>query len=246
MGADFARQLAAKGYGLVLTARRKKAMEDLALEISASSPHARIRIIDGDLGRKDFREALIKATQGMDIEVLVNNAGFGAYGAFDQLKDEDEETMIGLDIVALVQLTKAYAPLMRSRGRGYILETASIGAFQPCPLYGSYGAAKAFVLSYGIAVRQELKGTGVRLCVLCPGVTRTGFFSAANQARLSKFQESSMQESPAVVRGALRALFKGRATHVPGFANRMNAFATRFVSRPFSAMVAQGLMSEKR
>lgn len=246
MGADFARQLASKGYNLVLTARRQKEMEDLARDIHASYPDSRIEIKSGDLGLKAFRTELIQATKDTGIEVLVNNAGFGAYGEFDRIPDDDEEAMIHLDIIALVHLTKNFAAQMKTQRKGFILETASIGAFQPCPLYGSYGAAKAFVLSYGLAVRQELKGSGVSLTVLCPGVTQTGFFTAAKQNTLSKFQKSSMADSATVVSGALTALFKNKAVYVPGFTNRINAFATRFVSRPLSAMIAQKLMRDKR
>jgi short-subunit dehydrogenase len=246
MGADFARQLGAKGFHLVLTARRQKEMEELGREIQSSCPEVQIKILSGDLGNKAFRTELMQATKDIDIHVLVNNAGFGAYGAFDAIPDSNEETMIGLDVIALVQLTKAFAARMKKLGKGYILETASIGAFQPCPLYGSYAAAKAFVLSYGLAVRQELKNTGVRLTVLCPGVTRTGFFTAAKQDSLSKFQKSSMADSATVVSGALKALFKGKAVFVPGFSNRINAFATRFVSRTFAAKIAQSMMEGDR
>jgi short-subunit dehydrogenase len=245
MGADFARQLAAKGYSLALTARRREAMEALAKEIRSARPDTGIEIIDGDLASKDCVARILEATKPLDIEILVNNAGFGAYGPFESIPEEAEETMIAVDVLALMRLTKAFALRMKARGRGFILETASIGAFQPCPLYGSYGAAKAFVLNYGLAVRQELKGSGVGLTVLCPGVTRTGFFDAAKQKNLSKFQESSMADSATVVRGAVKALFGGKAIYVPGAMNALNAFATRFVSRPLAAAVAQGLMAGK-
>jgi short-subunit dehydrogenase len=242
MGADFARELAGLGYALILTARRRKELEAVAGEIRAMRQDARIEIIPGDIGQAETRRLILAKTRDLAVEVLVNNAGFGAYGPFDAIPDGEEEAMLSLDIVALVQLTKAFASRMKAGGRGYILETASIGAFQPCPLYASYGAAKSFVLNYGLAVREELRGSGVSLTVLCPGVTRTGFFDAAKQAKLSRFQKSSMQESVTVVRGALKSLFGRKPIHVPGLMNRMNAFMTRFVSRPLAASVARGLM----
>jgi len=242
MGADFARELARKGYGLVLAARRKPAMESLAAEIRAASPGTAIVVVEADLGTEGGRARLLEATAGLDVEVLVNNAGYGAYGAFDAIPDAEEKAMLDLDVVALTQLTKAFASRMRRAGRGYVLETASIGAFQPCPLYGSYGAAKAYVLSYGLAVREELRGSGVSVTVLCPGVTRTGFFAAAGQSKLSGFQKRSMQESPEVVRGALAALFRRKAVFVPGAMNRLNAFMTRFVPRTAAARIARNLM----
>jgi len=245
MGADFARQLADRGYGLILTARRRPEMEALAAEIRAARSGARIEILEADLARPESLDNLLRAAQGFDVEVLVNNAGFGAYGSFEALPDAAEATMIGVDVMALIRLTKAFAPPMRGRGRGYILQTASIGAFQPCPLYASYGAAKAYVLSYGLAVREELRGSGVSVTVLCPGVTRTGFFSAAKQEELSPFQKAGMQESPRVVRGALAALFRGKPVYVPGLMNRVNAFMTRLAPRTLAASIARGLI-EKR
>jgi hypothetical protein len=242
MGADLARELAGRGYGVVLAARRVAEMEALAEEIRGKAPDARLKIVPCDLGRPESIEGLLSATAGLDVELLANNAGFGAYGPFDAISDDKEGLMLAVDIAALVRLTKAFAARMKARGRGFILQTASIAAFQPCPLYGSYGAAKSFVLNYGLAVREELRGSGVSLTVLCPGVTRTGFFDAASQASLSRYQRSSMQESMAVVRGALKALFRGKAVYVPGFANRMNAFATRFVPRTLAARIARGLM----
>jgi uncharacterized protein len=246
MGADFARRLAERGYDIVVTARRRKELEDLRAEILAARPEAEVLVIDCDLGTREGRDKVLQATAGLEAEVLINNAGFGAFGAFDAVPPETDEAMIALNVSAHTALTRAFASRMKARGRGFILETASIGAFQPCPMYGVYGATKAYVLSYGLAVRKELEGTGVSLTVLCPGVTKTGFFDAAKQASLTRFQRSSMQESDFVVRGALRALFAGKAIFVPGAMNRLNAFAVRFVSRSFAAGMAGNLVTPKK
>jgi short-subunit dehydrogenase len=242
MGADFARQLAVLGFNLVITARRQDALEALKAEIQAANGGVSVQVAAGDLADGAFRASLASQTAALDLSVLINNAGFGAYGPFDSLDWAKEEQMLDLDIKALVHLTKLYAPRLKTRGRGFILQTASIGAFQPCPLYASYGAAKSFVLNYGLAVRRELRGSGVSVMVLSPGVTETGFFDAAGNNRLSGFQKSSMMPSAAVVRSALKSLLKGRATHVPGLLNRVNAFCTRFVGRGFAAGLALKLM----
>jgi uncharacterized protein len=245
MGADFARQLAARGYDLFVTARRERELGELKEEIRSARPGTEVRVLAGDLGEKATRTALLEATGALPVEVLVNNAGFGSFGAFDSISEERDEGMIALNVSALNALTRAFAARMRAAGRGRILLTSSIGAFQPCPLYAVYGATKAYVLSYGLAARSELAGSGVSLTVLCPGVTRTGFFDAASQEKLSRFQSSSIQESATVVRGALAALFRGKAVYVPGMMNRLNAFATRFVSRTFAAKIAGSLLGAR-
>jgi short-subunit dehydrogenase len=238
MGADFARLLGDRGYNLVITARRADELGKLRDSILARHGELEVKVVSGDLSERSFRERLLSDCAVLDIEVLVNNAGFGAYGTFDATDEAKERSMLALDIDSLVHLTRALSVRMRERGRGFILETASIAAFQPCPLFATYAAAKAFVLSYGVAARTELAGTGVGVTVLCPGVTETAFFDVADQQQLSRFQRATMMKSEVVVRGALRALFAGKAVYVPGSANRVNAFLTRIVSRPFAARLA--------
>lgn len=242
MGADFARLLGERGYNLVITARRADELEKVKDSIIARHGDLEVKVLSGDLSDRAFRERLLADCMALDVEVLVNNAGFGAYGTFDATDEAKERAMLALDIDALVHLTRALSLRMRERGRGFILETASIAAFQPCPLFATYAAAKAFVLSYGVAARTELAGSGVGVTVLCPGVTETAFFDVADQQKLSGFQRATMMKSEVVVRGALRALFAGKAVYVPGFVNRANAFFTRFASRPFAARLAGKMM----
>lgn len=243
MGADFARQLAGRGYNLVLAARRAPELEALAAQILKDSPGVQTRVVAADLSCVPGRSTLLSACQGIKPELLINNAGFGAFGPFDAITEETEESMIRLNVSSLVALTRAFSQGMREAGRGRILFTSSIAAFQPCPYYASYAATKSFVLSYALAIRRELRGSGVSVTVLCPGVTKTAFFDVAQQYQLSAFQRRSMQESPRVVRGALKALMSGRPIYVPGFFNALNAFATRFVSRPLAAGIAQSMLA---
>lgn len=242
MGADFARQLGEMGMNLVLTARRSTELEALKVEILKKTPSVEIRILPGDLTSGTFREKLFQDTQDLPLLVLINNAGFGAHGAFDTIDWAKEELMLDLDIKALVHLTRTYAQRMKNLKKGYILQVASIAAFQPCPLYASYGAAKAFVLSYGIAVRTELRKTGVSVTVLNPGVTATAFFEVAENHNLSKYQKASMMSSPKVVKGAIKALFKKKPLYVPGLLNRLSAHSTRLITRLSAARIAQNLM----
>jgi hypothetical protein len=161
LGTDFARELAARGCRLVLVARREARLRTLADELrGAHGTEARIEAVD--LGDAAAREALFDrlAAAGVEVDVLVNNAGFGVYGDFLSIPWERERRMLELDVAAVVHLTKLFAAGMVARGRGWILQVASIGAYQPSPTYASYSAAKAFVLSFGEALSFELRRTG--------------------------------------------------------------------------------------
>ncbi|HAP42827.1 MAG: hypothetical protein A2087_10905 [Spirochaetes bacterium GWD1_61_31] len=243
LGSDFARQLARQGANLIITARRAAALEALAREIIAETPGINVDVIVLDLGQSDSVERLAAeiATRGLVVDILINNAGYGSYGPFDQIPWEKENTMLQLDIVTLVRTTKVFAEGMKKRGWGRILQVASIAAFQATPLYASYGAGKAFVLNYGIAVNRELRGTGVTCTVLSPGVTATEFLKVADQ-RPTSFQRSTMMTSPAVAKIGLAALAKGRKSVVPGFGNTVAAVMTRFIGRGVAAAVAEAAM----
>lgn len=242
MGADFAQALAAQGYNLLITARREDVLRDMKTRIEGAHPACRVDLCAGDLTDPAFRRTLMASLAGRPLAVLVNNAGFGPYGEFDQMPDATEAQLIALNIGALTHLTREAAALMKPRKKGFILETASIAAFQPSPLYAVYGATKAYVLSYGLAVRQELKGSGIGVTVLCPGVTKTAFFEVGGQEKLAPFQTRSMLDSATVVNGALKALFRGKAVYVPGMGNRVNAFLTRLISRPAAADIARSML----
>jgi len=158
IGAEMARDLAARGVNLVLTARRREALDGLAAQLRRTGVDARVE--PADLAKPGEPERLFQvlASRGIRVSILVNNAGFGAYGPFDSIDTATEEAMLDLDIKALVRLTRLFVGPMRAAGFGRILLTASTGAYQPTPLYAAYSAAKAFVLSYGHAIRRELRG----------------------------------------------------------------------------------------
>jgi short-subunit dehydrogenase len=150
--------------------------------------------------------------------------------------------MLELDVLALVHLTKVFATDMAARGQGWILQVASIGAFQPTPTYASYSAAKSFVLSFGEAIAHELRAKGVRVCTVCPGVTATEFLAVAGQ-KTTLYQRMMMMQSPAVVRSAVRALLRGRTSVTPGIANAVSAFSMRFTPRRLQAAIASAAMN---
>ncbi|HVO38339.1 MAG TPA: SDR family oxidoreductase [Spirochaetia bacterium] len=243
LGADFSRELASRGAGLVLVARRADRLESLRGEL-ASRHGVRVEVIPMDLVPADAPQRLHDevSRRGLAVDILVNNAGFGLYGKFLEVPWERERSMIELDILSLTAMTRLFAPDMVSRGFGRILEVSSIGAFQPSPTYAAYSAAKSYVLSFGEALAYELRGTGVSCTVICPGVTATEFLSVAGQSATA-FQRSSMMKSADVARIGIEALLAGTSSVVPGFMNAFLAWSTRFLSRRAAAAMANRFMS---
>jgi short-subunit dehydrogenase len=238
LGTDFARELAARGCRLVLVARREDRLRALAEELrTAHGTETRIETVD--LADGSAREALAArlASAGLEVDVLVNNAGFGVYGEFLSIPWERERRMIELDVAAVVHLTKLFGAGMVGRGRGWILQVASIGAYQPSPTYASYSAAKAFVLSFGEALAFELRRTGVTVTVVSPGVTATEFLQVSGQ-QASLYQRLAMMKSPDVARAGVAAMLRGRSSVVPGLVNKVPAFLMRLTPRRLQARIA--------
>jgi len=240
LGADFARDLAARGCRLVLVARREDRLKQLAAELAGTEA----RVVALDLRAPDAATTLHERlhAEGIAVDVLVNNAGFGLYGPFLASDWSRQRDMLELDIVALTHLTHVFVPDMAERGAGWVLLVASIGAFQPTPTYATYSAAKSYVLSLGEALAAELRPRGVRVCTTCPGVTATEFLAVAGQRR-SLYQRLFMMQSPAVVRSSVRALLAGRTSVVPGIGNKVAAFSMRFTPRRLQAAMAASAMT---
>lgn len=242
LGADFARNLAARGMNLVLTARREEQLNALADDLRRTRG-VQVDVIPLDLAREHAPDTLHEkvTAAGRTIDVLINNAGLGIYGDFLDIAWERERAMLQLDIVTLAHMTKLFARDMAARRRGYILQVASIGAFQPSPTYATYSAAKSFVLYFGEALHHELKDKGVVVTVVSPGVTKTEFLDVAGQEP-TLYQRAFMMDSPTVVNIAVEALLKGKSSIVPGYHNSALAFSTRFVPRQLAARLAGQLM----
>jgi short-subunit dehydrogenase len=243
LGADFARVLAEHGCHLVLVARREDRLKQLAEEIAAKH-RVDVRVIATSLSEPDAPRELHErlAAEGLEIDVLVNNAGFGVYGPFLSIPWEREREMLQLDIVTVVELTKRFAADMVRRGRGWILQVASIGAFQPTPTYASYSAAKAFVLSFGEALAFELRGAGVKVSVVSPGVTATEFLQVSGQ-QATLYQRLAMMKSDDVARAGIRAMLRGKPSTVPGLVNKLPAFLMRLTPRRLQARIAHMSMN---
>jgi uncharacterized protein len=243
LGVDFARELARRGAGLALVARREDRLRALAREL-ADAHGADVRVVALDLNDADAPDRLLADTQarGRPVDVLVNNAGFGLYGPFSELAWERERAMLELDVIVPVHLTKLFLPGMLERRRGWILNIASIGAYQPSPLYASYSAAKSFVLNFTEAISYELRGSGVSATALSPGIVATEFLQVAGQ-QATRYQRRAMMDSPTVARIGVEAMLRGRPSMVPGRLNAASVWSNRLLPRRLSAALAHRLMT---
>ena len=237
LGVDFARQLSAKGRRLVLVARRKERLDELVAELG----NARAVAIDlSEAGASDRLMADV-AAHGEQVDLLVNNAGFGLTGRFAELDGKRQREMIDLNCGALVQLAHAVLTGMIDRKSGAILNIASTAAFQPGPGMAVYFATKAFVLSFSEALHEELKRHGVTVSALCPGPTATEFGEVAGfrpSGRSAKLLVDMAADSASVVRAGIEGLEKGRAIIIPGITNKATAQAHRYFPRSWVRRIA--------
>lgn len=226
LGAEFARQCAARGEELVLVARRRDRLDALAAEIGGKA-----HVFTLDLAAPGAPQSLIDAivAEGFAVDTLINNAGFGLFGRFAERPPERLTEMIDLNVRALVELCHLVLPGMRERGRGAICNVASTAAFQAGPNMAVYYASKAFVLSFTEALHHELKGSGIRVSALCPGPTATEFGEVAGMK--GELPSWVRGEAGAVVRAGLRGLDRNKAVVIPGLPNKATAQANRFVPR---------------
>ncbi len=244
IGEAFARQLAALGKDLVLVARSEEKLNALAQELEAQ--HAvQARVIVADLARHDSASALHAETGrlGLDIDLLVNNAGFAKAGAFSELPFDVQADMVRLNVNTLTELTRLYLPAMRQRRRGGVINVASNAAFQPVPYTAVYGATKAYVLSFSEAIAEEVAADGVRVMALCPGATATDFHDTAG---VWVQQQSSMPTPDEVVAAGLRAFERGRRTFLHGATNQLTAIASRLLPRRLVVHLTARVMSASR
>jgi short-subunit dehydrogenase len=237
IGEQFAYSLAREGCGLALTARREDRLQEVAKHArSLGAPS--VSIFPADLSQRAAPAQLYHAVvaAGLNIDLLVNNAGFGTRGRFDQLPLDREIEQIDLNITALVALTRLWLPDMIAARRGTIINVASAAGFQAVPHMATYAATKAFVVSFSLALHYELDGTGVGVMALCPGATRTEFQAVArNGDTVPSFM---YMEADTVVAQALRAARRNRSMYINGALNRVATEAQRLAPRSLVAKIA--------
>lgn len=222
LGAEFARQLSAQGWSLVLTARDQADLTELQRSLPTPT-----RLLAADLTDPQTIEQLVDLTADLPIELLVNNAGFGTLGDFAEQSPAVVDRMMALNITALVQLTHRFGAQMKQRGRGAILNVASTAAFFPLARFALYAATKAFVLHFSLGLHHELKRDGVWVTAVCPGPTETHFFSS-NQISTDSFG-GHLQPASGCVREALQAMVRHQPLVITGARNRWLVRLTRWV-----------------
>jgi short-subunit dehydrogenase len=232
IGLDFAWLFAEGGYDVVLVARTESKLKALADELSMKHG-VRALAVAADLADPAAPGRLMERlkAEGVQVDVLVNNAGYAGYGAFAETDARMELDMIQLNIGALTALTKAVLPGMLARKNGRILNVASTAAFQPGPLMAVYYATKAYVLSFSEALANETQGTGVTITCLCPGPTKTGFQERAKMEESKLVKGKEIMDSRTVARAGYEGLHQGRAVVIPGFMNKMLVQSVRFLPR---------------
>ena len=242
IGYELARLFALDGYDLVLVSRDKAKLQEAAAELESACNITGV-VLSKDLTLPDAPEEIFQELQrlSIDINVLVNNAGFGTHGRFHRSDMGKELGMIRLNVNALVNLTRLFLPQMVARGRGRILNVASTAAFQPGPLMAVYYATKAFVLSFSEAVASELKGTGVTVTALCPGPTRTEFQRRAGDEHTRLSRAGLTMEASTVARIGYRGLMKNKRVVIPGAGNRLFAVLGRVFPRGLVLKVVTAL-----
>ncbi|CAN7703499.1 SDR family NAD(P)-dependent oxidoreductase [Variovorax paradoxus] len=244
IGAAIARELAALGVDLVLTARRRDALEAVA----ATCKGVKVEIITGDLGKPDAARALWdEAIAGGPIDILINNAGFGYFRRFDEVDWARDAELVQLNMTSLVALARCFVDARKaSTGPAHMVNIASTGAYQSVPNMALYAASKAFVRNFSEGLHDEHRGTPLTVTCVCPGGTETAFHAASGGGDYSWIANASTKSAEFVARAAIRAMLRGKRTVVPGLFNKLSCLSVRFVTRRFASRVATQVLGKPR
>jgi len=243
IGRAFAVSLAARGARLVLAARSRDRLEALAAELERTHG-AFARPVQVDLSTEDGPDRAMAAARaaGLEVDVLVNNAGFGTHGGYESLAADRDHREVMLNVAALERLTHLAVPGMLARGWGVVVNVASTAGFQPLPYMAVYGATKAFVLSFSQALWGEYRDRGVRVLAVCPGPTETDFFRIAGEGAAHGRKRTVDQ----VVTGSLKALDRGRPVFIDGPSNVLAAQSIRLAPRRAVIRGASAILKPRR
>jgi uncharacterized protein len=246
IGKALAEKLATGGTHLVLTARRQERLEELAQELAATRK-IRTAVFVADLADAGAPEKIFAFTQnkGIDVELLINNAGFGAYGEFTTVGTHRLLDMVQVNCSAVVHLTRLYLPEMIKRRSGDVLIVASTASFQAVPYISTYAATKAFDLLLAEGLAEEMKPYGIRVCALCPGSTESEFHEVAGQAHLAPARKNR-ETAEKVARTGLQALAAGKSYVISGTGNYLGAQMQRLVPRGLVTRVAAKMFRPRK
>ena len=242
IGVALAKELAATGTNLVLTARRKQRLEELAASLTERHK-IKTLVLAADLVESDAPEKIHRFTtkHGIEIDLLVNNAGFGAYGELPSVDVQRLLDMVQVNCSAVVHLTRLFLPQMVARGRGDILILASTASFQAVPYISTYAATKAFDLLFAEGLAEEMRPYGIRVCALCPGSTESEFHAVAGQEQFARKTETAEK----VAHAGMKALAAGKSYVISGLGNYLGAQGERLVPRRMVTRIAAGLFKPK-
>ena len=248
IGETFARRLAAENHNLVLVARSedklRRLCDELTYQHKIMAHYIAVDLIDFEADLRLYQEI---EKQGLEVDWLINNAGFGSMGDFARLDLERELEMISLNVMTLVALTHRYLHKMRERRSGTIINVASTASFQPVPFMATYAATKAFVRSFSEAVAEENRPFNIKILALCPGPTETNFFEAAGVKANVKdtILKKGMQTPEAVVETALNAVRNRKSTVISGWTNRISTGLGNFVPNSLITRVVGNVLRSK-
>jgi short-subunit dehydrogenase len=248
IGMELARLCVEGGFRTVLVARNGERLQQIRADFERRRPGSVAAIIVQDLAKSGAAEAVVRELdkQGLAIDFLINNAGFGMYGPYVDLEWSRELEMINLNIVALTGLTKYLLPLMVKRRHGRVLNVASMAAFQPGPLMAVYYATKAYVLSYSEALANEVKPAGVTVTVLCPGATATGFEKAAQLEDSKLFgNKADLMGADVVALAGFHGALEGKTLVIPGMQNRILAKSVGLIPRSWATRLVRKIQERK-
>jgi len=248
IGYELARLFARDRYNLVLVARSADELGKLASQLTSDNGIS-VKVIPKDLSLSAAPQEIFDQIQkeGITIDILINNAGFGTYGTFSNTNLKDELEMMQVNMGSPTHLTKLFLPGMIARGQGRILNVASMGAFQPGPLIAVYCASKSYMLSFTEALAEELRGTGVTMTALCPGPVRTGFARRAKTEKTRAMMRSLLNEvweAKDVAAIGYDGLMKGKTVVIPGKKYIFSSFIVRLVPRKLARWSAKKIMEE--
>ena len=245
IGRELARLAARDGHDVVLVARRRDRLDELAAELGRAG--VAVTVVVADLADRAAPRAVADTLNaaGINVDFLINNAGFGSHGPFAETDLARQLEMIDVNMHALVELTHLFLPAMLARKRGRILNVASVAAFVPGPYMATYYASKAFVLSFTEALATELRGSGVSATASCPGPTETEFGAVARSDGTKLFR-GGVADAPSVARHAYRAMLAGKVVAVPGLMNNLIVQSVRFSPRALLRRIAAGLNSGRK
>ena len=241
IGLALAQVFARHGHDLVLIARSEDKLKALAADLEKQHG-IRTRVLARDLTDPAAPDAIFEQlqTEGVAVEILVNNAGYASYGCFHELELQRELNMIQLNVTTLVHLSHRFLQPMLARRRGRILNVASTAAFQPGPLMATYYATKSFVLSFSEAIANELQGQGVTVTALCPGPTASGFQARANMED-SRLVQDGLMDAATVAEAGYAGLMAGKTVVVPGTMNYLLTLAPRFAPRNVTTRIVRSM-----